>query len=102
MRLSIANYMACGDALNAKRKRRRAAPRQTADGRSGVPPLSFFGARMSLFSPLAAKLDAAPSKADAPLTEASLPPAGFRVCRVCDSRCAIGMFTTHRADPSWT
>ncbi len=33
---------------------------------------------------------------------ASLPPAGFRVSRVCGLRCAIGKFTTHRADPSWT
>lgn len=57
---------------------------------------------MSLFPPLVAKLDAAPPKADAPLMKASLPMAGFRVCRVCDSRCAIGMFTTHWADPSWT
>lgn len=32
----------------------------------------------------------------------SLPSAGFRVSRVCDLRCAIGMFTPHRADPSWT
>lgn len=32
----------------------------------------------------------------------SLPSAGFRVSRVGDLRCAIGMFTTHRADPSWT
>ncbi len=32
----------------------------------------------------------------------SLPPAGFRVSRVGDLHCAIGMFTTHRAEPSWT
>ena len=57
---------------------------------------------MSLFSPLAAKLDVTPPKADAPLTRAGLPLAGFRLCRVYDSRYAIGMFTTHRADPSWT
>ncbi|SEM83205.1 hypothetical protein SAMN04487952_107123 [Halomonas caseinilytica] len=57
---------------------------------------------MRLISPLAAELDAAPSKADAPLTNASLPLAGFRVCRESTSRRAIGMFTTHRADPSWT
>ncbi|MBB3230613.1 hypothetical protein FHR97_001462 [Halomonas stenophila] len=47
-------------------------------------------------------LDAVTPKADALLTNASLPSAGFRVCRVGDLRCAIGMFTTHRAEPSWT
>ncbi len=76
MRLSIANCMACGDAWSAKRKNRRAAPpapRQTADDRCGASPPSS----PRLISPLAAELDAAPSKADAPLTEASLPLAAF-------------------------
>ncbi len=57
---------------------------------------------MRMTTLLAAILDAVTPKADALLTNASLPSAGFRVCRVGDLRCAIGMFTTHRAEPSWT
>jgi len=35
-------------------------------------------------------------------TLSSLPAAGLRVPRAGDQRCAPGLFTTHRADPSWT
>lgn len=58
---------------------------------------------MSMITPLFAvphRVDA--SDAAGQRAFPSLPPAGFRVSRVCDLRCAIGMFTPHRADPSWT
>lgn len=50
----------------------------------------------------ASSLDAAAPNLEARRTYVSLPSAGFRVCRAGNLRCAIGLFITHRAEPSWT
>jgi|MDTC01.2.fsa_nt_gb hypothetical protein len=52
----------------------------------------------SLFRPL----DVTSRDAERFRTNTGLPPAGFRVSHVGVSRGAIGMFTSLRADPSWT
>ncbi|MBB3141762.1 hypothetical protein FHR96_002643 [Halomonas organivorans] len=56
---------------------------------------------MRMIMPDAPLLDAAALPRDARRADDSLPSAGFCVCRTVEWHRAIGLFTTHRADPSW-
>ncbi|MFY0991638.1 hypothetical protein [Halomonas sp. C05BenzN] len=47
-------------------------------------------------------IDNALPGAEGARAKSSLPSAGFRVYRACNPHRAIGMFTTHQAEPSWT
>lgn len=81
--------------------RRRRICGQSVDDAPCPSLLAPPGACIRVITPDAIPLDLVAFPRDALRANASLPPAGFRVCRAGERHRATGLFTTHRADPSW-